>query len=619
MKLTRKQTEEGGEPKAAKAPKPPKAPKEPKAPKAPKPPKAPKAAKPPKARRARSEGEEGKARGRKQFVLVLGDEGAILVYMQGRTVVRRLFSRSPAPEHTDALLELLRSQPRVPITVLIDVMDQQYVRHNFPPVSPLSLNGLVKRRIERDFQAEDITGAIRLGREPGGRKEWQYLLISLANTPLVQQWLDLLIEQPNELKGLYLTPVEGQGYLPQLHTAMTSARPLPWLLLVSHHKVSGFRQIVLKNGKLIFTRVTQSIDDALPAVVAGSIEQEIMNTLEYLRRLGLEDNSTMEMMVVASQEVREALDLNRFSAGLSGVFTPLEVAEHLGLEQAALSADRFGDVVMAAAFGRARKHQLKLMTAYATKLSQLYAARIGIKLVGVLGVVGLLIMSATNMIDMLANYSKASDLDARRAPLQAQVETVRKALSGLNEDVTFKSAVMLTYDAYMKDAQNPNDLVAALAPNLTPDIRVRKMVWGKLQQMGQANAGAPPSPMMRTPGARGMAMPQPGDDMVSTEIEFEFTQPFADTDELATVVTAFIEKLKTEMPNYDISNDPFPWEKETPKNLEISFDQPTPNKPALREGENRILLKFSGPRAVEQVNPNAPPATPSMPVPGGRR
>src|SRR5262249_31577736 len=121
---------------------------------------------------------------RQRFVLAIGDEGAILVYMQGRKVERRLFAPSPQPDHTASMVELMRSNPRVPLLILADVIDQQYVKHSFPPVSSFSVAGLVKRRMERDFQAEDLKGSLQLGREKTGRREWNYLLIALANTPL---------------------------------------------------------------------------------------------------------------------------------------------------------------------------------------------------------------------------------------------------------------------------------------------------------------------------------------------------------------------------------------------------------------------------------------------------
>jgi hypothetical protein len=590
------------------------------APAAPKPSrrKAPKPKVKTKARRGGKE--DAKAGGKKQFVLMIGDEGAILVYMQGSTVVRRLFAVSPQPDHTGAMVELLAANPKVPLSVLADVIDQQYVRHTFPPVSSLSLNGLVKRRIDRDFQAEDIVGTMKLGREKTGRKEWLYLLIALAYTPLLQQWLDLLVEQPNELKGIYLVPVEAQHYIAALHDIHTEEKPLQWQLLVSHHKVSGFRQAVLRDGKLVFTRVTQAIDDAVPAVIAGNIEQEIMNTLEYLRRLGFLDNSSMEMMVVASQEVKEALDINRFKAGRAWVMTPLFVADELGLGQAALSADRFGDVVMAASFVRARKHTLKLATAYGQKLSQIYTARRGIKIVGAIAAVGLLGMAGVNMLKAMGDSSAAADTEAKRRPVQEELATVRSAIDGLNKDVAFKAAVMLTYDAYMKDQHAPGEFLAALAPFIDSENRVRTFHWGYAGTAAPAAAGG-------AAVATG-SLPPPADPSVTGPLEmtaqFEFTGAFEDTSKLAAHVNDYIDTLKKAMPQYDIVHAPFPWEGKTETNVEITFNQTQQAQPQIAEGANKVTLVFRGPKANAAGAAPAPGAAPGPAgmvrpgMPGGR-
>ena len=564
------------------------------APRPPRPPRAPRDDKP----------KAGKGGGGQKFVLFIGDEGAILIYMRGATVLRRLFAVSPAPDHTATIVELLNNHPKAPLYILADVLDQQYVRHTFPPVSALSVNNLVKRRIDRDFQASDLTGAIRLGREKAGRKEWLYLLVALAATPLLQQWFDLLVEQPNELKGIFLTPVEGQVFIPALHKALSNEKPLPWQLLVSHHKVSGFRQIVLRDGRLAFTRVTQAIDDALPAVVAGNIEQEIMNTLEYLRRLGFQESGLMEMIVIASQEVQEALDLKRFNAGQVFSLTPLDVAEAMGLEQAALSADRFGDVVMGAAFARARKREMKLMTAYAQKLSQIYAARLGVKALGALAVVGLLGMSGMNLLQAIDDRSAASDTEDKRKPVQDQLAAVRKSVAGLNKNIALKSAIMLTYDDYMKDAHPPSEFIDAIAPLMPPEVRAVKFSWG------------PPGTASANGNQGSVPAGSPNDGPLEIRIDFELSRDFPSMDALEKFVANFVADLKTKLPAYTIVNVPYPWEVAGQANTEISFDQQGAAN-AFKEGQNKISLIFRGPKAATSATLGKPGSGGSMPAPMG--
>ena len=360
--------------------------------------------------------------GKSRFVLIIGDEGGILVYMQGVKVVRRLFAPSPQPSHTEAMIDLIQSNPSVPVYVLADVIDQQYVRQTFPPVSQFSVGGLVKRRLGRDFQAEDLKGSILLGRDKGGRKEWNYLLVALGKTPLVSAWIDLLVELPNEFVGVYLAPIEATNYLAMLHKAKGNLNPQSWQLMVSHNKVSGFRQMVAQDGKLVFTRVSQAIDDGIPAVIAGNIEQEILNTLEYLRRLGFQDNVKLDATVIVAQDVKDLLDMKRFGFSTNYVLSPLDIADALGLEQAALSADRFGDVVMASAFGVAKKRVLRFSTVYADALAKLYLGRKAARAAMFLFSGLFLLLAVSSVISAIGSISEASHVDDTRRGVQTDLK-----------------------------------------------------------------------------------------------------------------------------------------------------------------------------------------------------
>ncbi len=514
------------------------------------------------------------ARGQR-FVLLVGDEGGILIFMRGKKVVRRLFSPTPQRDHTVSLVELMQANPKVPLSILVDVMDQQYVRHSFPPVSIFSVGGLVKRRLNRDFVAEDLKGSLPLGRDKTGRKEWNFLLVSLANTPMIQQWLELVVDLPNELRGIYLTPVESQVYIPMLKRYMPQQTPaVPWQLLVTHNKISGFRQAVLKDGKLVFTRVTQAIDDAVAAVIAGNIEQEIINTLEYLRRLGFQENASLEMIVIAAHEVKESIDLKRFNTAGAVVLTPLEVAEMMGLEQAALSADRFGDVVMAVCFGLARKHVLKFQTAYAKQLAQFYTIRRGAFVLA--GIAALLMGFAamSDIVSAISNRSEASSVEDKRKPVQAKLAGIKRSIGGLNIDVAKKSAIVAAYDAYITDAPEPTTFVADLAPLLTPEMRITSLIWApndKKPDDKNSGSGIAKSPLMIT-------------------VEMEFTAPFEDIEALSKAVEASVAMLKDKMPGYEIATGAFPWlESGGDQGLEISFDK---KEEGLREGMNKIEIYF---------------------------
>lgn len=540
-----------------------------------------------------------KSSGRKHFTLLIGDEGAILVFSEGTTVLRRLFAASAQPDHTSIMTELMRANPKTPVSILVDVLDQQYVRHTFPPVSPMGIEGLVKRRMDRDFNPEDIKAGLRLGRDTAGRKEWQYLIISLTATPLIQQWLEVILELPNPMLGIYLLPVEMQTLVPALSKATGSGKKLPWQLIISNNKVSGFRQAVLREGKLVFTRVSQASDDAIPAVIAGNIEQEIINTLEYIRRLDFAENESLEIFAIAAQEVVDALDLHRFAAGNAIAFTPMEIANVLGLQQAALSADRFGDVVIATTFAATRKPVLRLANGYIDKLAGLYKLRFGGTVAAAI-IAGLLLLStASDIVSIIGSYSATAEAEDKLRKVHADLAVAQKAVGALNKDTAYQLLVMSAYDSFIKDVPQPQDFVNELAPLLTPEIRVKHLQWGP-----PASAAAAASP------------PPGGSTNLEIRADMEISGTYKDAAKATKAADHFFANLKASMPRYDITVQPYPWADEKNAPQQIQLDQALQSagnelqSDPLASGRNIVSVTFVGPKKVAGGQAKLPGETP---------
>lgn len=556
--------------------------------------------------------------GKKCFVLLIGDEGAILIFMHGTKVVRRLFAPSAQPSHSEAMVEIMQANPSVPITLLADVIDQQYVPQTFPPVSPLSVGGLVKRRLDRDFQPEDLKGSLRIGRDAGGRKEWKYLLVALAKTPLISEWLDLILAQPNEMKGIYLVPIEAVNYLAMLSKKRSNEKPLSWQLLISHNKVSGFRQVVLHNGKLIFTRVSQAIDDAIPAVIAGNIEQEIINTIEYLKRLEFREISELEATVVVSQDVIDSLDLQRFNFGRASKLNPLDVAETLGLEQAALSADRFGDVVLGAAFGISKKHALRFSNAYIDKLSMLYKARLGIRVGAILLALGLTALAGMSMVTAIENGSSISEAENKFKAMQPDLEKMKRAVDGLNKDIAFKSAIVAAHGAYIAADPKISETLEPIVPLLGAQSRVVSMAWDLTGTQTNNSAGATPSPSAAPAGADKLPL--------EVKLEIDFTAVGNTVEVVDAAAKRLLEAMKKDLPRYEITTDTFPWRKEESQTERVSLDQSNAKSPALQNAVGVFRLRglkkptvgaagagAIAPAAAVQALPSSSPANATPP------
>lgn len=552
---------------------------------------------------------------KQQFILFVGDEGAILVYMEGSTVVRRLFAPTATEEHTHAMVELMQQHPRASVSMIFDVIDQQYVRQTFPPVSALSVEGLVKRRLDRDFPPEDLCGSLRIGREETARKDWVYLLISLANTANFQQWLDLIVEQPNYFSGVYLLPVECQQIIPLLAGVMPE-RPqtnVIWHMLISHHKVGGFRIVVLRDGRLAFTRVTQAVGEAVSNVIAGNVEQEIQNTIEYIRRLGYSEVQGLEIFAILSSEVRDAIDTTRINAAAINLLSPINVAEALDLNQAALAADRFGDVVMASSFALVHKPVLRLYPAYAKKVDQLVKARMGAKVAGALLGLLFLCLGGSTVLSGISAKSHIQDVEQSIKNDEGNLLSLKAEADKLGEKSVLKNDIATFYSTLLPEGYAPLGVIQDLAALRTPDVTVDEWEWawpGTLTQDGSGGlllgANASQAPQAAPPqGVKGPAGP------ISVRVKATLSGRFPDNETLIVRVNQYKAHIENALKHYVavINNQEFSNANNSGKVSVALSEDGAVNSDQTGGAEKTTLLDLTvtGPKPKEEKNADTQP------------
>ncbi len=371
-----------------------------------------------------------------KFVVSIGDEGAVVSYISGNTLKRRLFITSPS---SSELMGCVRRDPSAPIYILVDIVDQAYIQHTLPPVGRFSVQKLLQRKLNKDFNELDIKSYMLLEKEKEGKRELQYLLISVRNVPPFSEWIQAIIDMPNPLGGIYLLPIESTDFILDLEKKLVEKseekkyKPATWKILVSHHRVGGFRQVVYKNHKAIFTRIAQPIGDQTPDVVAGNIEQETLNTLEYVRRLGFSDDNDVDIFVIASREVKAALEFKNVQRE-PFVLTPHEIADMFQWRDAAEKRDRYGDITLAMHFASMSKHLLPVYTEETRKFSLLQKGNTWSKIAaGFVG--GILLLSS--VYHVFAGYSAAQQniqLQAQVVDLEQKKVEIEKLWENFSED-----------------------------------------------------------------------------------------------------------------------------------------------------------------------------------------
>ncbi|HEU5047642.1 MAG TPA: hypothetical protein VFT64_07355 [Rickettsiales bacterium] len=425
---------------------------------------------------------KNKYSGQSTFTMMIGDEGAVLVQLQHGAVVRRLFAASPDPAQVRAIDEALNNSPNSPITVLFDIMDQSYVRQTLPPVSSFSVGKIISRRLAKDFSPDDIKGFVILDRDKAGRRDWNYMMVSLANTAILQKWMNFITERSNPFRGMGLLPMEAQNFMRALEkhfqrSKSKDSKPMEWQILVSHHKVGGFRQVVMRNGKLVFTRMALPFGESLPDVIAGNIEQEMINTLEYLKRLGLQDTALISITIICSEEIKQALDPKNIKAGEHHFLTPYEVANMLSLKDAAGDGDHFGDIVLSAFIAKQRKLILPLFTDYTRKLRNLSMFALYTKLGGALCALAVLGWIGSSAWSIFETKQAISDLEIKHHTLTESLNKIKVTAETLPKNVNLYSDIMTISQMFNKPQYDIIPFIEQLSTGISNTAMASSLHW----------------------------------------------------------------------------------------------------------------------------------------------
>ncbi len=430
-----------------------------------------------------------------RFSLLIGDEGAILTYTEKHTIQKRYYAANSSEEHIREFNSVVAANPAVPIDVFLDTIDQTYLQQTLPPVSSFSTGKLMKRRLTREFPDTPLKGSLLLEREKGDRKDWNFLMVAVDPPETVRQWLQWVEQLPNRCRGFYLLPIESESLLRSLQQDAEDAKAHPWSFIITHNKVSGFRQMVFHQGRMIFTRLGQPLNDNDNDidVVAGAIEQEILSTIEYLKRLSLKDTRAIKLYVIASKDVLHAIDRMKLNVGAITLLSPHELALALGFENSSQPTDRFGDVVITTALSAHGKRKLRFQTPMLTKLEQLYQMFLFLRSGAALTGLALLYLIGSYAYDYWSLSQEISRLEEDKKVKQAAYEQTRADSAKLTDDIDKLSDTVSVYDALQQEAYTPLPFLQLLSKTLPEDVTVNSVEW-KLSEDGKAAAGGAAAP-----------------------------------------------------------------------------------------------------------------------------
>lgn len=480
---------------------------------------------------------------KRQYVLTIGDDGAIIIYMRDEKLENRLFVSLSSPQDIKKMQEILEKDPKAPISIIVDIMDQSYVQHSLPAVSSLNIGKLVDKKLEKDFPADNLKGVILLGRSNTGRKDWNYLFVACPTTSPLSDWIELIIDLPNRITGIYLLPIELGPFIEKLQknsTPKDKKQPKEksrWQLVITHNKVGGFRQAAYRDSKIVFTRLVNAPAETSADIIAGNIEQELLNTIEYLRRLGFQESEGFDVTIIASPEITQSLSTSTIKGNHVSLLTPHDAALLLGLPTAASPEDRFADVIIAATFSR-MKHILRLHIAETRTLylfSNLHNALVGAFCLLPLLLIGCLF----TIISTFMLNSELAQLESDKATIQAKWQNAQQNTYSIQESLRISDMVTL-YKLLSGNKQSPLTIIADFNSVRGREALVKNLLWEFKEVTPQSG--------------------QPGQTQSKAKVIFdlEFANVSSGFEGLFANFDLFIKRVQTKFSNYQVDYSRLP-------------------------------------------------------------
>ncbi|MBV0899910.1 MAG: hypothetical protein KTV77_04130 [Wolbachia endosymbiont of Fragariocoptes setiger] len=283
-----------------------------------------------------------KLRSKNSFILLIGKEGITLLYLQNNSLSKRYFIKNTNSSAVSDLVLCLTGDKKAPLYLVLNNTDQTYLHQYIPNVSKISSYLSIRAKMDTFADRYDISTASLITKPSEFNPNWEYLIVLSNVNHLIEYWLNVFLEIGSNFKGILMLPLE----MSSIARKVLYKNSGKWQVLVFSTKTGGYRQIVMKDNKIIFTCLIPFSGEILPGIIAGGIYQDVKNTIQLLTKFGFQQNDSVDLCIVVQEEIKSNLSVINFSEKNVLILTPYELSILLKLELAVSEKDKFCDTVI---------------------------------------------------------------------------------------------------------------------------------------------------------------------------------------------------------------------------------------------------------------------------------
>ena len=454
------------------------------------------------------------------FHISIGEDGIVVAHANNGNVLAKLYARTPDPVDSNKISQLLNSDPSADFYIYLDNLDQSYVQRTLPAISPIGINKVAFDRLNKELPNRSfLKSLMQVGRLQAGRRDWVYTFISTSLDKPVSTWIDFLSDFANIICGIYFLPVEMSKLVEEIGKRASSqiiesnnqtlvdslaklnintterwqdkifkkkslSKKQGWDIIVTQNKTGGFRQCAYRNGKVVFSRLLNNINSPTPNVIAGNIEQEIANSVEYLLRLALGNDDFIRIFVVASSDILKGIRKEKLKGTECFLYTPFQISSLLGITNASTEKDKFSDPMILGLFSKNSFHpKITLHTELTKKVFNIvFSIRLGYSLMKALA--PLMFLSSLFMLYKTYDWKVAisdlnSNLEGLKMQIQLKTQIIKDNESKIKEKIPMDqiTEIVTLHRNINYLSSSPNEFILKLAEIIPDNIRLKSLMW----------------------------------------------------------------------------------------------------------------------------------------------
>lgn len=411
-------------------------------------------------------------------VLVLSDEGLKVFYVKSRST--KLIDVIPWDDPSfeiSAKNLIVKSCKKAPVVVLNDMVEQHYRKEKIPKVSFFDRKAVLKRRLGLAFPNSKVRAALKLKNKGASKAKdgTPFLFAGMSSSGAFNKTLSAVKLSGANLIGFFLLPIEASGLIKDISSKLNKNvgnKPV-WKIFVGQHVGGGLRQVVTRDDELALTRITPIVDtDSDPALWSKEVSLEIEATMTYLSRFGYNAMDGLDVIVIANDDSKEALqnvvnvecDLHVINAAEAARLLKLNIGKQEDL--------RYADILHVSYLGRSRKFKLPLE---APSISEVVNPKkiASIASLGLfLGAVYLSYVSFQGWAKVLENKEQLVLAQKNQQSLAQELDIELEKIKAFGFDLKFVTKSLEIHNKYDQSKMMPLPVVQAISQSLGVDTRL---------------------------------------------------------------------------------------------------------------------------------------------------